>query len=443
MTDRLDGLFRNLRGVGKLSVENIKESLGEVRRALLEADVNYKVVKRFVAAVEARAIGEEVLKSIDPGQLIVKIVHDEMVEILGRELVPLAPPTGMPTTYMICGLQGSGKTTLSAKLALDAKNKKAKALLVAADTYRPAAVQQLKTLGEQIDVEVFSLDGALPPEICRKARKHAERNFVDLLIYDTAGRLQIDAELMNELQTIKSDNKPEEILLVVDSMTGQEAVNVAAEFHTRLQLTGVALSKLDGDARGGAAISIRAITDCPIKVASVGEKVTDLERFHPDRMASRILGMGDVVTLVEKAQDAVDLDQAEKMEEKLRKNAFDLEDFLDQMQALQKMGPLDSVLGMIPGVGSQMRGAEIDPKQIGRVKAIIQSMTPDERHEPRIIDGSRRRRIAAGSGNTVQDVNKLLKQFTAMKKMMKSFTKQGKKGLRAAQNPLAQLGSFK
>lgn len=442
LTDRLDGLFRNLRGIGKLSEENIKDSLKEVRRALLEADVNYKVVKRFVAAVEARAVGEDVLRSIEPGQMIVKIVYDEMVEILGKEFVPLAPPTGMPTIYMICGLQGSGKTTLSAKLALDAKKNKAKVLLVAADTYRPAAVEQLKTLGGQIDVEVFSLENETPPEICRQAKTYARKNFVDLLIYDTAGRLQIDEVMMRELSTIKSDNQPEEILLVVDSMTGQEAVNVAAEFHTRLQLTGVALSKLDGDARGGAAISIRAITDCPIKVASVGEKLTDLEKFYPDRMASRILGMGDVVTLVEKAQETIDLDQARKMEEKLRKNTFDLEDFLDQMQALQKMGPLDSILGMIPGVGAQMRGMEVDPKQIDRIKAIIQSMTYDERHSPKLINGSRRRRIAAGSGNTVQDVNKLLKQFSAMQKMMKSFTKPGKKG-RGMQNAMAQLGSFK
>ncbi len=445
LTGKLDTLLRNLRGVGKLSEKNIRDSLGEIRRALLEADVNYKVVKRFISAVEEKAIGEDVLKSIEPGQLVVKIVHEEMVNILGKDTVPLAPPDGMPTTYMICGLQGSGKTTLTAKLALQArKNRKnTKVLMAAADIYRPAAIQQLQTLGEQINIEVFTLDGATPPEICRAAKKYATKNFVDLLILDTAGRLQIDAELMEELSDIKAATKPEEILLVVDSMTGQDAVNIADAFNKQLTLTGVALSKLDGDARGGAAISIRAVTDCPIKISSIGEKVTDIEQFHPDRMASRILGMGDVVTLVEKAQDSIDLEEAARMQEKLIKSKFDLEDFLNQMQALKKMGPLDSLLGMIPGMGAQMNNVEVDPKQINRVEAIVRSMTNHERHNPKVIDGSRRRRIAKGSGTTVQDVNRLLKQFSAMQKMMKTLTKTSKKGLSGtvAKNALKRMGS--
>ncbi len=444
LTGKLDSLLRNLRGVGKLSEKNIRDSLGEIRRALLEADVNFKVVKRFIAAVEEKAIGEDVLKSIEPGQLVVKIVHEEMVNLLGKDTVPLAIPNGMPTTYMICGLQGSGKTTLTAKLALQAKKKKnVKVLMAAADIYRPAAIQQLQVLGKEIDIEVFTLEGATPPEICLAAKKYAAKNFVDLLILDTAGRLQIDAELMEELSDIKAATKPEEILLVVDSMTGQDAVNIADAFNKQLTITGVALSKLDGDARGGAAISIRAVTDCPIKISSIGEKVTDIEQFHPDRMASRILGMGDVVTLVEKAQDSIDLEEAALMQEKLIKSKFDLEDFLSQMQALKKMGPLDSLMGMIPGMGAQMQGMEVDPKQINRVEAIVRSMTYHERHNPKVIDGSRRRRIAKGSGSTVQDVNRLLKQFTAMQKMMKTLTKTSKRGFTgaAAKNALKRMGS--
>lgn len=441
LSGKLDSLLRDMRGVGTLSEKNIRDSLGEVRRALLGADVNFKVVKSFISAVEKRAIGEDVLKSIDPGQMVVKIVHDELVSLLGSEHVPLAAPTGMPTVYMLCGLQGAGKTTLAAKLALSAKSKKTKVLLVAADTYRPAAVLQLQTLGEQIEVEVFTVEGEKPAEICRQAKKYAAKNFVDLVIFDTAGRLQIDQPMMEELSEIKNDTKPDEILLVVDAMTGQEAVNIADEFHKRLNLTGVALSKLDGDARGGAAISIRAVTNCPIKVSSIGEKVTDLERFHPDRMASRILGMGDVVTLVEKAQESVDLAEAERMQKRISTSSFDLNDFLSQMQALKKMGPLDSIMGMIPGVSSQMAGAEVDPKQVNRLEAIIQSMTLKERNQPKIINGSRRRRIAAGSGSTVQDVNRLLKQFDSMKKMMKTMIKSGRrKGGSAA--ALKRLGSI-
>lgn len=429
LVDRFDGIFKKLRGAGKLTEKNIRDSLREVRRALLEADVNYKVVKDFIAQVESEAIGEKVLKSIEPGQQIVKIVHDELVALLGHKAEPLAAIDKSPTVYMLCGLQGSGKTTLAGKLALDAKRKKKKPLLVAADIYRPAAVKQLMVLGDSIDVEVFSLDGQKPPEICLEAKKHAEKNFVDLVILDTAGRLHIDEELMIELDRIKEIVTPDEMLLVADSMTGQDAVTLAEQFHKRLNLTGVALTKLDGDARGGAAISIRAVTGCPIKLASIGEKLSDLELFHPDRMASRILGMGDIVTLVEKAQDAVDEKKAVELAEKIKKNTFTLEDFQNQMQQLKKMGPLESILGMIPGVGKALKGVHIDERNLLRVEAMIQSMTPYERQNPQLIDGSRKKRIALGSGNSVQDVNNLLKQFLAMKKMMKNMGKFKLKGI--------------
>ncbi len=432
LTQKLDSFLRAIRGAGTLSEQNIRESLKEVRSALLDADVSFDVVTNFIAAVESKAVGEKTLKSIEPGQQVVKIVYEELVETLGRTFVPLTAPTNAPTIYLLCGLQGAGKTTLAAKLALQAKGKKNKVLLVAADIYRPAAIKQLQTLGEQIGVEVFFQDGEKPAAICKAAKKYAERNFVDLLIFDTAGRLQIDTELMNELAQIKSDTKPHEILLVVDAMTGQVAVEVAQEFHRRLQLTGVALSKLDGDARGGAAISIRATTNCPIKIASVGEKLGDLEQFHPNRMASRILGMGDVVTLVEKAQASVDLTQAAKMQEKLLKNKFDLDDFLEQLKALRNMGSLESVLGMIPGVGAKLKSSELDPKALGRVEAMILSMTREERRNPKILNGSRRRRIAAGSGTSVPELNQLLKQFEAMSHMIKTMqSSNNKKGKNA------------
>ncbi len=429
LVDKFDDIFKKLRGAGKLSEKNIRDALREVRRALLEADVNYKVVKNFIKSVEQDAVGEKVLKSIEPGQQIVKIVNEKLIELLGTKAEPLAPIDKSPTVYMLCGLQGSGKTTLSGKLALQAKRKNKKPLLVAADIYRPAAVQQLQILGKQIGAEVFSLDGKKPPEICLQAKKHAEKNFFDLVILDTAGRLHIDEDLMAELDEIKAKVNPDELLLVADAMTGQDAVNLAEQFHDRLALTGVVLSKLDGDARGGAAISIRSVTGCPIKLVSVGEKPSDLEPFHPDRMASRILGMGDVVTLVEKAQEVVDEKQAEELAERLRKNAFTFDDFYDQMQQLKKMGPLDSLLGMIPGVGKALKGVQIDEHGLVRVEAIIQSMTREERHDPLIIDGSRKRRIAAGSGNSVQHVNNLLKQFFAMRKMIKNVSKFKFKGM--------------
>lgn len=429
LIDKFDGIFRKLRGAGKLTEKNIKDSLREVRRALLEADVNYKVTKEFIKKIEQHAVGEKVLKSIEPGQQIIKIVFDELIKLLGEKAEPMAPIDKSPTIYMLNGLQGSGKTTLSGKLALEAKRKNKKPLLVAADIYRPAAVKQLKVVGKSIDVEVFSLEGKKPPKICTEAKKYAQKNFFDLMIIDTAGRLHIDDELMKELEEIKSKVNPDELLLVADAMTGQDAVNVSEQFHKRLDISGVVLTKLDGDARGGAAISIRAVTGCPIKMVSTGEKLSDLEIFHPDRMASRILGMGDIVTLVEKTGQTIDMEKAAKLEEKLRKNAFTLEDFYDQMQQLKKMGPLESIMGMIPGAGKALKGVQIDESGIVRVEAIIQSMTPKERQNPEIIDGSRKRRIADGSGNSVQHINQLLKQFVAMRKMIKNMSKMNFKNL--------------
>jgi len=429
LTDKLELAFKKLRGLGKISEANIKDSMREVRQALLEADVNFKVARDFVKSVQEKALGTEVLKSIDPGQQIVRIVHTELVELLGGKTTPLAPVDKSPTVYMICGLQGSGKTTLVGKLALTHKRKNQKPLMVAADIYRPAAVKQLKVLADSVQVDHFHLEGKDPVEICRQAVKYAEKNFVDLVLLDTAGRLHIDDALMTELEEIKKAVQPHEILLVADSMTGQDAVNVAAEFHKRLQVTGVVLSKLDGDARGGAALSIRKVTGCPIKLASVGEKLGDLEPFHPDRLASRILGMGDIVTLVEKAQETVDMEKAEELQEKLLKARFDFEDFLEQMNQLKKMGPLESILGMVPGIGKALKGIKFDEREIERTAAIIKSMTTEERQNPHIIDGSRKKRIAAGSGTSVQIVNQLLKQFFAMQKMFAQMGKKNFKGL--------------
>jgi signal recognition particle subunit SRP54 len=429
LSEKLEHVFKQLRGAGKLSEKNIRDSMREVRRALLEADVNYKVAKNFIKSVEEKAVGTEVLDSIEPGQQIIKIVHDELVQTLGGKTEPLAPMDQSPTVYLVCGLQGSGKTTLTGKLALMARRKNKKPLMVAADIYRPAAIKQLETLAQQIQVESFTVDGAQPPEICKQALKYAEKNFIDVVICDTAGRLHIDQKLMDELEEVKGVTDPHEIILVADAMTGQDAVKVADEFHKRLGVTGVALSKLDGDARGGAALSIRSVTGCPIKLASIGEKLNELEPFHPDRLASRILGMGDVVTLVEKAEEAIDVEQAEKMQKKLLKAQFNFEDFLDQMAQLKKMGPLDSLLGMIPGAGKALKGMKVDEDAMERMVAIIKSMTIEERRNPSIIDGSRKRRIASGSGNSVQSVNQLLKQFYAMQKMFHSMNKKKSKGL--------------
>ncbi len=423
LTDKLEAVFKKLRGAGKLSENNIQESMREVRQALLEADVNYKVAKEFVANVQAKAVGREVLDSIDPGQQVIKIVHDELVALLGTKAEPLALVQKMPTVFMVCGLQGSGKTTLVGKLALMYKRKNKRPLVVAADIYRPAAVKQLKVLADALAVPHFHLENKKPQEICKEAVNYAKDNFIDLVILDTAGRLHIDNEMMKELEEIKALVKPDEILLVADAMTGQDAVNIAKEFNERLQLTGVVLSKLDGDARGGAALSIRQVTGCPIKLSSIGEKPGDLEIFYPERLASRILGMGDIVSLVEKAQEHVDLEKAEKMQEKLSKSRFDFEDFLEQMSQIKKLGPLESLLGMIPGMGKALQNMPVDEKQMDRMVAIVQSMTIKERRNPQILNGSRKLRIAKGSGNSVQAINQLLKQFEMMKKMFSTMSK--------------------
>jgi signal recognition particle subunit SRP54 len=429
LTEKLELTFKKLRGHGSLSEDNIREALKDIRRALLEADVNYKVARDFIADIEQEAIGVAVLRSVEPSQQIVKIVHDKLVKLLGDKTAELQLSERTPSVIMICGLQGSGKTTLTAKLGLQYKKKNKKVLLVAADPYRPAAIKQLQTLGKQIDVAVFEMGNAKPTDICREAISKAKKEFVDLVILDTAGRLHIDNELMTELTDIKKLATPQEIILVADAMTGQDAVNVAREFHEKLTITGVALSKLDGDARGGAALSIRAVTGCPIKLASVGEKLTDLEPFHPDRLASRILGMGDIVSLVEKAQEIVDVKEAEKLEKKLRRQQFTLEDFYDQLQQVKKMGPLESLMDMIPGASRALRGATFDPRAMGRVEAMILSMTPEERRNPVVLNGSRRKRIAAGSGTTIQDLNRMLKQFAQMQKMIKSMSKMSLKNI--------------
>ncbi|MFH2054930.1 MAG: signal recognition particle protein [bacterium] len=427
LSDKLDKVFRNLRGLGKLTEKNVQESVKEIKLALLEADVNFKVVKKFVAAVQERAMGQDVLRSISPGQQMIKIVHDELVQVLGGKTEPLKLDS-KPGKLLVCGLQGSGKTTLCGKLALHYKKQNLRPLLVAADIYRPAAIKQLQILGKSIEVPVFHVDKK-PPQICEAALEHAKEEDYHLVIFDTAGRLHIDADLMTELSDIKKLVSPDEIILVADAMTGQDAVNVATEFDKQLDLTGVALTKLDGDARGGAALSIRMVTGKPLKLVSVGEKLSDLEIFHPDRIASRILGMGDIVSLVERAQESIDLDEAAKLEEKLRKQAFTLEDFYKQLQQIKKMGPLESVMKMIPGVSKAMKGVDVDESGMAKVESIILSMTPDERRRPDIIDGSRRSRIARGSGNTVQDVNRLLKQFSQMKKMIKQLQSGKLKGL--------------
>jgi signal recognition particle subunit SRP54 len=419
LSEKLEKVFRDLRGHGKLTESNIRDSLKEIRRALLEADVNFKVVKQFVADVEEQACGLETLRSISPGEQVVKVVYDQLVAVLGGENAPLRFDS-TPGKLVVCGLQGSGKTTLCAKIALHYRKKGSRPLLVAADIYRPAAVKQLQVLAKSIEIPVFHVDKK-PPEICTDAIEYARANNFNLVIVDTAGRLHIDTELMDELKAIKSGIRPDEIILVADAMTGQDAVNVAKQFNETLDLTGIALTKLDGDARGGAALSIRAVTGKPLKLVSIGEKLSDLELFHPERMASRILGMGDIVSLVEKAQETIDFKEAEKLEKKLRKEAFTLEDFYQQLQQIKKMGSLESILKMIPGGSSALRGTEIDESAMKRVEAIILSMTPQERAKPHIINGSRRARISAGSGNTIQDVNKLLKQFEQMQKMIKQM----------------------
>lgn len=429
LTGKLETTFRKLRGYGKLSEKNIQDSLRDVRRALLEADVHYKVVKDFITRVGEKAVGQEVLKSITPGQQVVRVVHDEMTALLGGAAKDIHYASSGPTLIMVVGLQGSGKTTAAGKLARYLRLKGRKTLLVAADVYRPAAIDQAELLAKGAGALFFSRrDGADPVSICLDSISFAEEQGCDVIIFDTAGRLHIDDEMMDELERMKAKINPHEILLVADGMTGQDAVNMATRFKERLDVNGIVLTKLDGDTRGGAALSILAVTGKPIKFVGVGEKLDALERFHPDRMASRILGMGDILSLVEKAEEAVSVEKARELEERMRKESLTFDDFLDQLEQIKGMGSLDQLLGMIPGVGGRMfKNLPVDDEALVKVEAMIHSMTREERQRPDIIDGSRRRRIAAGSGTTVQDVNKLLKQFAMMKKMMKQLGKMNMK----------------
>lgn len=429
LAEKLQDTFKKLRGKGKLSEKDVKAALKEVKMALLEADVNYKVVKNFVKKIQERSIGHEVMESLTPGQQVVKIVNEELTDLMGGQKSDLLFSSKPPTIIMMVGLQGAGKTTHSGKLAKMLKGEGKNPLMIAGDIYRPAAIKQLQVLGERIDVPVFTMgDQKDPVDIVKAGISHADTNDNDIVIVDTAGRLHIDETMMEELKSIKKTIKPQEILLVVDAMTGQDAVNVAENFDKELGIDGVVLTKLDGDARGGAALSIKAVTGKPIKFVGMGEKLDALEQFHPDRMSSRILGMGDVLSLIEKAEANLDVKKAQELEEKLKKNEFTLEDFLDQMAQVRNMGPLDQVLGMIPGLAgaSQLKNLQVDEKQLDHIEAIIGSMTTEERRNPELIKGSRRRRISAGSGTSIQDVNRLLKQFKDTKKMMKQFTDMSK-----------------
>lgn len=421
LSERLNHIFSKMTKHGKLTALEIKEAMREIRVALLEADVNYKVAKDFIAKVSELAVGEEILKSLTPTQQVIKIVRDNLIELMGGENQKLNISPKPPTIIMMCGLQGSGKTTMAGKLALKLKKEGKKPLLVACDIYRPAAIDQLKVLGKSIQVDVFERGTQNPVKTCKQAIEYAEKFALDTVIIDTAGRLQIDEKLMDELKEIKKAINPTEILLVIDAMIGQEAVSVSTAFNDALDVTGVVLTKIDGDTRGGAALSIRSVIGKPIKFVGVGEKLTDLEPFYPDRMASRILGMGDVLTLIDKAQEAVDEKTAKEMERKFRENSFDLNDYIEQVNSLKKMGGLKSVLSMMPGIGGKLKQLEdqIDDKMLEKNKAIIQSMTAKERLDPSIINGSRRARIAKGAGVQVSDVNQLIKQFNQSKEMMR------------------------
>ncbi|MBN1482031.1 signal recognition particle protein [candidate division KSB1 bacterium] len=424
--DKLDGVLRKLKGHGKLTEKNIADSMRDIRRALLEADVNYKVAKQFINDVEQRALGQEVIKSITPGQMVVKIIHDELAKLMGEKDVPVNFGNALPGVLMLCGLQGSGKTTLAGKLAFHFRKKGRNPLLVAADIYRPAAIDQLKLVGNAINVPVHAEDIQDALTIAKNGIDYARKHMMDTVIIDTAGRLHIDEKMMQEVKNIKNTVKPSEILFVADAMTGQDAVKSAKAFAEYLDFDGVVLTKMDGDARGGAALSIRAVTNKPIKFISTGEKVEQLETFHPDRIASRILGMGDVVSLVERAQETIDQEKAATLEKRLRRQEFTLEDFFDQLQQIKKMGPLQDILSMIPGAQNKaLKNLNVDEGALVRVEAIINSMTTDERRSPHIINGSRRKRIARGSGTSVQEVNRLLNQFTMMRKMMKQMNRGG------------------
>jgi signal recognition particle subunit SRP54 len=432
LSDKLNSVFKQLKGQGKLSEKNIADGLRAVRMALLEADVHYQVVKRLVADIKERALGQEVMGSLTPGQQVVKIVNEALTTLMGESHQALNLSGEKPFAVMLVGLQGSGKTTTAGKLSVMLRKTGKQPYLVPADVYRPAAIDQLKKLGTQLGVPVFDATPDMDPvQICQQARVAAQKAGCDIMLLDTAGRLHIDDELMDELSRIRASLKPTEILLVADAMTGQDAVNIAKAFDERLDIGGVVLTKMDGDARGGAALSIRSITGKPIKFIGVGEKLSELEAFHPDRMASRILGMGDVLTIIEKAQEVVDEKKAVELEKKLRKNQFTLEDFRDQMRQIRKMGSLTDILGMIPGMGKvkQMKNLQVDEKELVHIEAIINSMTPQERRQHAIINGSRRKRIAAGSGTRVQDVNRLLKNYAQVMKMMKKFNKGGMRGM--------------
>jgi len=423
LTQKLESVLKRLRGQGRISEANIAETLREVRKVLLDADVNYKVVKQFIESVQQKSLGHDVVSSVAPGQLIVKIIYDELVALMGTAKADITLSQTPPSVIMIAGLQGSGKTTFAGKLANMLKSKGRSPLLVAADVYRPAAIDQLMMLGAQIEVPVFMSRTDSAVDIAKNSIDHARKNARDTVIIDTAGRLHVDEEMMREVEAIKSSVRPHEILFVVDAMTGQDAVNSAKAFHDRLNFDGVVLTKLDGDTRGGAALSIRSVVEKPIKFVGTGEKLDALEPFYPDRMASRILGMGDIVTLVEKAQQSFDQEKAQQLEQKIRKSQFTLEDFYSQLQEVKKMGPLSQVLSMIPGASKLGNVNDVDDDELKYVEAIILSMTVEERQHPGIINGSRRKRIATGSGTSVQEVNKLLKQFFEMQKMMKNFTK--------------------
>ena len=428
LSDRLEATFKNLRSKGSLTESDVRSAMREVRMALLEADVNYKVAKDFTNTVTEKAIGEKVMESLTPSQMVIKIVHEELVELMGGTNARLTYAAHPPTIILMCGLQGSGKTTHCAKLALKLRKENHRPLLVACDVYRPAAIKQLQVVGEQAGVPVFEMGQGDPVEISKAAIAEAKLKSYDYVIIDTAGRLHVDEELMNELKNIKAEVKPHEILLVVDSMTGQDAVNVATSFDEALGIDGLLLTKLDGDTRGGAALSARAVTGKPIKFIGTGEKLENLDVFHPDRMANRILGMGDVLSLIERAEQALDMQQAEELEKKLRQNKFDLNDLLDQFRSIRKMGSLSDMLEMIPGIGKKAKDIDVDERQFDRLQAIILSMTPKERANPDIINPSRKKRIAAGCGQTIEDVNKLLNQYRQMQKMFKQMN--GKPGKR-------------
>jgi len=450
LSSRLQNVFSKLKGKGKVSENDVAEAMREVRLALLEADVNFKVVKDFIAKVKEQAIGLDVTKSFTPGMVIIDIVNKELTELMGGTQSKLAKANKPPTVIMMVGLQGAGKTTSSGKLARLLQKGNHKPLLVACDIYRPAAIKQLQVLGEQINAPVFAMgDQVSPIEIARNGLQHAKENGNDYVIFDTAGRLHIDEALMAELKEIHTIVNPDEVLLVVDAMTGQDAVNVAQSFHEQLELTGVILTKLDGDTRGGAALSVKAVTGKPIKFAAMGEKIDSLEPFHPERMASRILGMGDMLSLIEKAQAGIDAEKAAEMERKMRNAEFTFDDFLEQMAQVRNLGPLDQIMDMLPGMGKMkgnMKDLKVDEKQIGRIEAIVRSMTSEEKQKPELLNHSRRKRVAAGSGTTIVEVNRLIKQFDDMRKMMKQFSSmmgpngpKGMKGLKGGKKGLKGL----